>query len=67
MIDYWLEEEMKVGSKESDKDVAFHFMDFLFASQDASTSSITWLIAMLAKHPEILGIYFINIIEILMY
>jgi sterol 22-desaturase len=29
-------------------------MDFLFASQDASTSSLTWTLALLDEHPEVL-------------
>ena len=29
-------------------------MDFLFASQDASTASLTWMIALMADHPDIL-------------
>ena len=29
-------------------------MDFLFASQDASTASLTWTMTLLADHPEIL-------------
>lgn len=30
-------------------------MDFLFASQDASTASLTWICAMTATHPDILA------------
>lgn len=29
-------------------------MDFLFASQDASTASLTWTLTLLADHPEVL-------------
>jgi len=52
LLDVWIEEEMK-GAIATDRDVAFHIMDFLFASQDASTSSIVWVIALLDAHPEI--------------
>ena len=30
-------------------------MDFLFASQDASTSSLVWLVALMADHPNVLA------------
>jgi cytochrome P450 family 710 subfamily A protein len=55
LLDVWVEEEMKIttGHKTEDRDVAFHVMDFLFASQDASTSSIVWVIALLDQHPEV--------------
>jgi cytochrome P450 family 710 subfamily A protein len=39
---------------DSDRDIGFHVMDFLFASQDASTSSLVWTISLLAAHPDIL-------------
>ncbi len=29
-------------------------MDFLFASQDASTASLTWTLTLLADHPDVL-------------
>lgn len=33
--------------------LAHHTFDFLFAAQDASTSSIVWALAMLSDHPDI--------------
>lgn len=38
-----------------DENVADVIMDFLFASQDASTASLTWIAALMADHPEILA------------
>ena len=38
-----------------DVNVADVMMDFLFASQDASTASLTWLSSLLADHPEVLA------------
>lgn len=38
----------------SDYDVACITLDFLFASQDASTSSLTWCIDLLSRHPDVL-------------
>lgn len=29
-------------------------MDFLFASQDASTASLVWTLTQMAEHPEVL-------------
>jgi len=37
----------------TDYDIACTILDFLFASQDASTSSIVWSVAFLADHPDI--------------
>lgn len=36
------------------QEIAFTVLDFLFASQDASTSSIVWAVQLLADHPDIL-------------
>jgi cytochrome P450 family 710 subfamily A protein len=39
----------------SDGEVAYTVMDFLFASQDASTASLVWTLALMADHPEVLA------------
>jgi cytochrome P450 family 710 subfamily A protein len=36
-------------------EIADVMMDFLFASQDASTASLTWLAALLCDHPDVLA------------
>jgi cytochrome P450 family 710 subfamily A protein len=38
-----------------DRKIAETVMDFLFASQDASTASLVWTITMMAERPEILA------------
>ena len=38
-----------------DIEMAYVMMDFLFASQDASTASLTWIFAFLRQHPEVLA------------
>ncbi|GIL60159.1 hypothetical protein Vafri_14781 [Volvox africanus] len=38
-----------------DRKIAETVMDFLFASQDASTASLVWTITLMAEHPEILA------------
>mmetsp|Transcript_6661 Transcript_6661/g.19183 ORF Transcript_6661/g.19183 Transcript_6661/m.19183 type:complete len:518 (+) Transcript_6661:369-1922(+) len=38
----------------SDHAMADTVMDFLFASQDASTASLTWVMTLMADHPDIL-------------
>ena len=30
-------------------------MDFLFASQDASSASLVWTVTLMAEHPEVLN------------
>ena len=38
-----------------DHEMADTVMDFLFASQDASTSSLVWMICLMADHPAVLA------------
>ena len=38
-----------------DKRIADAMMDFLFASQDASTASLVWTITLMAEHPDVLA------------
>lgn len=33
--------------------MAYTVMDFLFASQDASTASLVWMLAQMAEHPDV--------------
>lgn len=65
LIDFWSKkvlEEMKEAEENglpppkhsTDAKMADVVMDFLFASQDASTASLTWVMALMADHPEIL-------------
>jgi len=56
LLDYWMEDWLKDDDPpvKTDNDIAFHVLDFLFASQDASTSSITWAVQLLADHPDVL-------------
>lgn len=65
LLDFWtrhVQEECKTA-KEADQEVPWYsnnhdmadtMMDFLFASQDASTASLTFLVATLGDHREIL-------------
>ena len=39
----------------SDAAMADTVMDFLFASQDASTSSLVWTLCLMADHPDVLA------------
>ena len=39
----------------SDRAMADTVMDFLFASQDASTASLVWVTCLMAEHPEVLA------------
>ncbi len=39
----------------ADDKMADSVMDFLFASQDASTSSLVWTVTLMAEHPDVLA------------
>jgi len=56
LLDYWMEDYIKDENPplKTTEELAFTVLDFLFASQDASTSSITWAVQLLADHPEVL-------------
>jgi cytochrome P450 family 710 subfamily A protein len=41
-------------SYSEDEEMAYVTMDFLFASQDASTASLCWCLVQMAEHPEVL-------------
>lgn len=38
----------------SDEEISLTFLSFLFASQDATSSAMTWLFQLLADHPDVL-------------
>lgn len=65
LLDFWMVSTLKSinDAKENnqptplhttDEEIAKITLDFLFAAQDASTSSLTWVIHELCKHPDIL-------------
>ncbi|KAL2473747.1 Cytochrome [Forsythia ovata] len=61
LIDFWMQEHLRELSETSNnpfeltyKEIGGHLFDFLFASQDASTSSLLWAVAFLDSHPEVL-------------
>jgi len=56
LLDYWMEDYLKDENPplKENEELAFTVLDFLFASQDASTSSITWAVQLLADHPDVL-------------
>eukprot|EP00743_Colponemidia_sp_Colp-15_P000169 GILK01000195.1.p1 GENE.GILK01000195.1~~GILK01000195.1.p1 ORF type:complete len:506 (+),score=89.45 GILK01000195.1:199-1518(+) len=67
LLDFWMVEQMQLiaeaeksegaikdPSHTSDNEIAFTVLDFLFASQDASTSSLVWIFTLLDEHPEVL-------------
>ena len=39
----------------ADEKMADSVMDFLFASQDASTASLVWTVTLMAEHPDVLA------------
>lgn len=66
LLDFWVEhlEGERRESEEKgtplpehyhDENIADVIMDFLFASQDASTASLTWIAALMADRPDVLA------------
>lgn len=54
LLDEWMFSVMRSQDQKSFlEDYAFHMLDFLFASQDASTSSLVWVFHLLGKYPSI--------------
>ncbi|XP_010257767.1 PREDICTED: cytochrome P450 710A11-like [Nelumbo nucifera] len=67
LIDFWMQEAVKeidaafeAGESSpprhtSDVEIGGHIFDFLFAAQDASTSSLLWAVTLLDSHPDVLA------------
>lgn len=68
LIDFWMQEMAReVGAAREageaapppphsgDREIGGHLFDFLFAAQDASTSSLLWAVALLDSHPQVLA------------
>ncbi|XVF25486.1 hypothetical protein REPUB_Repub13aG0216500 [Reevesia pubescens] len=61
LIDFWMQEtvremaESKTAPPHStDVEIGSYLFDFLFAAQDASTSSLLWAVSLLDSHPDVL-------------
>ncbi|MCL7036899.1 hypothetical protein MKW94_028556 [Papaver nudicaule] len=62
LVDFWMQQLLKEIQEtgpdsvphSSDAEIGAHLFDFLFAAQDASTSSLLWAVTLLEKHPEVL-------------
>lgn len=66
LLDFWSQQvlqEVKEAEEQgveppfyaADAKMADSVMDFLFASQDASTASLVWTVTLMAEHPEVLA------------
>ncbi|XP_077249536.1 cytochrome P450 710A11-like [Tasmannia lanceolata] len=66
LIDFWMEDTVKEIDSASaaglpepyhsgNIEIGGHLFDFLFAAQDASTSSLLWAITLLESHPAVLS------------
>ena len=64
-MDFWAQrclEELKEAEEQnvapaqhtSDRAMADTIMDFLFASQDATTSAVVWVTVLMAEYPDVL-------------
>lgn len=65
VVDFWMVETLKeikeaeaAGAPppphSTDEEIGAHMFDFLFAAQDASTSSLVWAACLMESHPEVL-------------
>ncbi|KAM0847668.1 hypothetical protein ACQ4PT_054868 [Festuca glaucescens] len=66
LADYWMQEIVRdideaaaagqpPPANTDDKDLGNFLFDFLFAAQDASTSSLCWAVSALESHPDVLA------------
>jgi len=59
MMDAWIksmnEEQEKGARMFNDREIALTILTFLFASQDATSSALTWTFQLLADHPDVLA------------
>ncbi|KAF5195361.1 Cytochrome p450 [Thalictrum thalictroides] len=59
LIDFWMQESVSSSgdtlSHSSDIEMGSYLFDFLFAAQDASTSSLLWAITLLDQHQDVLS------------
>ncbi|WCJ20518.1 Cytochrome P450 710A1 [Euphorbia peplus] len=66
LVDFWMQGTVKEisaaeaagdppPSHSSDEEIGGYLFDFLFAAQDASTSSLIWAVVLLESHPEVLS------------
>ncbi|KAG6423599.1 hypothetical protein SASPL_114000 [Salvia splendens] len=59
LIDFWMQENLRLAAEKeyecSHREIGGHLFDFLFAAQDASTSSLLWAVALLDSHPQVLA------------
>ncbi|KAL1805767.1 hypothetical protein ACET3Z_028835 [Daucus carota] len=62
LIDFWMQETLREIESSTEKspphssnlEIGGHIFDFLFAAQDASTSSLLWAVTLLDSHQDVL-------------
>jgi sterol 22-desaturase len=60
LIDFWMQDALREiaepspAAQTTDEEIGGHLFDFLFAAQDASTSSLCWAVSLLESHPDVL-------------
>lgn len=60
LVDFWMQEDLREAGETLqpetlEHEIGGHLFDFLFAAQDASTSSLLWAVALLDSHPDVLA------------
>ncbi|KAK8629280.1 hypothetical protein V6N13_078127 [Hibiscus sabdariffa] len=61
LIDFWMQGLVRVTAEtkrepphSTEEEIGSYLFDFLFAAQDASTSSLLWAVTLLDSHPDVL-------------
>ncbi|KAJ4750119.1 Cytochrome P450 [Rhynchospora pubera] len=65
LADFWMQDTVReiaeaeaagkpMPAQTADEEIGGHLFDFLFAAQDASTSSLCWAVSLLESHPDVL-------------
>ncbi|CAL9120897.1 unnamed protein product [Musa acuminata var. zebrina] len=66
LVDFWMQDTLREieeaaasgaqpPPESGDVEIGGHLFDFLFAAQDASTSSLLWAVTLLDAHPDVLA------------
>ncbi|XP_039118903.1 cytochrome P450 710A11-like [Dioscorea cayenensis subsp. rotundata] len=54
LVDFWMQDMLRERESEDLDKIGGHLFDFLFAAQDASTSSLLWAVTLLESHQDVL-------------
>ncbi|KAM0946122.1 putative cytochrome P450 [Dioscorea sansibarensis] len=55
LVDFWMQDMLHERESDDFDKIGGHLFDFLFAAQDASTSSLLWAVTLLESHQDVLN------------